>query len=112
VPFPFEEFVVRSSPSIAPNGLERDIYLVLDDFGRLGRAWRETDEAGASRPTLVRNLLEGQYENPVRIGAFNVAEGWCRDVTLDIADELRRRYVEYDEVPASILKFLETASRH
>jgi hypothetical protein len=33
-------------------------------------------------------------------------------VTLDIADELRRRYVEYDEVPASILKFLETASRH
>jgi hypothetical protein len=112
VPFPFEEFVVRSSPSIAPNGLERDIYLVLDDFGRLGRAWRETDEAGASRPTLVRNLLEGQYENPVRIVAFNVAEGWCRDVTLDIADELRRRYVEYDEVPASILKFLETASRH
>jgi len=103
---------VRSSPSIAPNGLERDIYLVLDDFGRLGRAWRETDEAGASRPTLVRNLLEGQYENPVRIVAFNVAEGWCRDVTLDIADELRRRYVEYDEVPASILKFLETASRH
>jgi len=102
---------VRSSPSIAPNGLERDIYLVLDDFGRLGRAWRETDEAGASRPTLVRNLLEGQYENPVRIVAFNV-EGWCRDVTLDIADELRRRYVEYDEVPASILKFLETASRH
>jgi len=103
---------VRTSPSIAPNGLERDIYLVLDDFGRLGRAWRETDEAGASRPTLVRNLLEGQYENPVRIVAFNVAEGWCRDVTLDIADELRRRYVEYDEVPASILKFLETASRH
>ena len=103
---------MRTSPSIAPNGLERDIYLVLDDFGRLGRAWRETDEAGASRPTLVRNLLEGQYENPVRIVAFNVAEGWCRDVTLDIADELRRRYVEYDEVPASILKFLETASRH
>jgi hypothetical protein len=35
-----------------------------------------------------------------------------RDVTLDIADELRRRYVEYDEIPASILKFLETAGRH
>jgi hypothetical protein len=30
---------VRTSPSIAPNGLERDIYLVLDDFGHLGRAW-------------------------------------------------------------------------
>jgi hypothetical protein len=82
MPFRFEEYVVRTSPSIAPNGLERDVYLVLDDFGCLGRAWRETDEAGASRPALVRNLLEGQYENPVRIVAFNTAEGWSRDVTL------------------------------
>ncbi len=112
MPCRFEEFIARTSPSIAPNGLEPDIYLVLDDFGRLGRAWRETDEAGASRPTLVRNLLEGQYENPVRIVAFNIAEGWCRDVTLDIADELRRSYPEFDEMPDSVLKFLGTASRH
>ena len=102
---------MRTSPSIAPNEVERDIYLVLDDFGHLGRAWRETDEAGTNRATLVRNLLEGQYENPVRIVVFNTAEGWCRDVTVDIADELRRRYVECDEVPASVLNFLETALR-
>jgi hypothetical protein len=97
------------SPSIVP---EDDIYLVLDDLGDLGRSWRETDEAGANRSALVRNLLEGQYENPVRIVAFNTAEGWSRDVTFDIADELRRRYVEYDDVPASVLRFLETAIRH
>ena len=103
---------MRTSPSIAPNGVEKDIYLVLDDFGRHGRAWRETDEAGTNRATLVRNLLEGQYENPVRIVAFNIAEGWSRDATVDIADELRRRYVEYDEVPEAILKFLETVNRH
>jgi hypothetical protein len=100
------------SPSIVPGETNRDVYLVLDDFGRLGRAWRETDEAGTNRNTLVRNLLEGQYESPARIVAFNTAEGWSRDVTLDIADELRRRYVEYDEVPASILNFLEMANRH
>ena len=80
---------------------------MLDDFGRLGRAWRETDEAGANRTTLVLNLLDGQYEDPVRIVAFNTTEGWSRDVTVDIADELRRRFVEYDEVPESVLKFLE-----
>jgi hypothetical protein len=112
MPFRFEEFVVRTSPSIAPNGLERDVYLVLDDFGSLGRVWRETDEAGTNGATLVRNLLEGQYENPVRIVAFNTAEGWSRDVTFDIADELRRRYVEFGEVPASVLRFLEMTNRH
>ena len=108
--FWFEEVVVHTSPSIAPNGLERDIYLVLDDFGHLGRAWRETDEAGTNRATLVRNLLDGQYENPVRVVAFNIAEGWCRDVTVDIADELRRRYVE-DEMPNSVLAFMEANVR-
>ena len=99
------------SPSIVPDDTNRDVYLVLDDFGRLGRAWRETDEAGANRTTLVLNLLDGQYEDPVRIVAFNTAQGWSRDVTVDIADELRRRFVEYDEVPESVLKFLEAINR-
>jgi hypothetical protein len=100
---------MRTSPSIVP---DQDTYIVLDDFGSLGRAWRETDEAGASRSALVRNLLEGQYEDPVRIVAFNTAEGWSRDVTIEIADEVRRRFIEYDEAPASLLRFLDAANRH
>ena len=55
--------------------------------------------------------MDGQYNNPARIVAFNTAEGWSRDVTMDIADELRRRLVEYDEVPAALQEFVETASR-
>jgi hypothetical protein len=100
------------SPSIVPENRHGDIYLVLDDFGTLGRAWRQTDETGSNRATLVRNLLEGQYENPVCIVAFNTAEGWSRDVTRDIADELRRRCVEFDQLPASIVRFMEAANRH
>jgi hypothetical protein len=102
---------MRTSPSIAPHDGHQDIYIVLDDFGSLGRAWRETDEAGANRAALVRNLLAGQYENPVRIVAFNTTEGWSRDVTMDIADELRRRFVEYDEVPEAVLAFTEATRR-
>jgi hypothetical protein len=90
----------------------QDTYLVLDDFGgRLGRAWRETDEGATSREVLICDLMDGQYNNPARIVAFNTAEGWSRDVTMDIADELRRRLVEYDEVPAALQEFVETASR-
>jgi hypothetical protein len=103
--------VMPRSPSIVPDDPNRDVYLVLDDFGSLGRAWRETDEAGTNRVWMIRSLLEGHYENPVRIVAFNTAEGWSRDVTVDIADELRRRYVEFDEVPESVLKFLEATNR-
>ena len=97
------------SPSIVPKG---DIYLVLDDFGPLGRAWRETDEEGANRASLVRNLLDGQYEDPVCIVAFNIAEGWSRNVTREIADEVRRRLIEHEDAPASLLTFFDAAHRH
>ena len=100
------------SPSIVPQEANQDTYLVLDDFGeRLGRAWRETDEEDTGHETLIRDLISGQYSRPVRIIAFNTAEGWSGDVTMDIADELRRRFAEYDEVPVSVQEFLETASR-
>jgi hypothetical protein len=76
------------SPSIVP-GFDVDVYLVLDDFGKLGRAYREADEEHSDRETVIRNLKEGQYSNPVRIVCFNTSEGWARDVTEDIAREIQ-----------------------
>ncbi|AMN40175.1 hypothetical protein [Rhodoplanes sp. Z2-YC6860] len=77
------------SPSIVP-GFAVDVYLVLDDFGPLGRAYREADEDASDRQTVIRNLKKGEYNNPVRIVAFNTAEGWSRDVTAEIAHEIDR----------------------
>ena len=102
---------MRTSPSIAPHGPEQDTYLVLDDFGRIGRSWRETDENATDRETLIRDLVQGEFSNPIRIVAFNTAEGWSRDVTVDIADELRRRYSEFGEVPESVLQFMDANRR-
>jgi hypothetical protein len=78
---------MRRLPSIAPSLPDDvDVYLVLDDFGeRMGRAWRETDEERVDRETVIADLLEGQYSDPVRVVAFNTAEGWSRDVSQDIA---------------------------
>ena len=73
-----------------------DVYLVLDTFGEMGLAWRDTDEADTERAALVRDLLDGQ--DPVRIVAFNTAEGWSRDVTEDIADELHEYCADLDEI--------------
>jgi hypothetical protein len=52
---------MRSSPSIVPHGANQDTYLVLEDFGRIGCSWRETDAESADRETLIRDLVEGQY---------------------------------------------------
>ena len=102
---------MRSSPSIVPQGADQDTYLVLEDFDRIGWCWRETDAESADRETLIRDLVDGQYRHPVRIIAFNTIEGWSRDVTVDIADELRRRYDEFGEVPETILGFMDDNRR-
>jgi hypothetical protein len=62
----------------------------VDDFGRNGRAYRETDVERTDLEAVIMDMLEGQYQNPVRVVAFNT-EGRSQDVSADIAQELRRR---------------------
>jgi hypothetical protein len=95
------------SPSIVSDGVDQDVYLVLNQFERVGRAWFETDEADTDFQTLIRHLLEGQFSNPVRVVAFNTAEGLSRDVSDDVADELRGRCADRGETQPSLLEFLE-----
>jgi hypothetical protein len=64
---------MRRSPSIVP-GTDQDVYLVLDDFGRLKCAWRETNVPDTDLEAVIDDLLEGQYNNPVRVIGFNTAE--------------------------------------
>ena len=98
---------MRESPSIIP-GIYRDVYLVLDDFGRIGWAWRETDVEDTDYETVINDLLEGQFANPVRVIGFNTAEGWSKDVSEDVARELRQRCGAQDrELPDFLERFVE-----
>jgi hypothetical protein len=76
------EYRVMSPVSLVS---EQDLHFVLCDFGRSGQAYVETDPTKADASTIVRNLLGGQYDRPVRVLALNVEEGWVRDVSGIIA---------------------------
>jgi hypothetical protein len=80
------EFRVMSPVSLVP---EQDLHFVLCDFGRSGQAYVETDPTEADASTVVRNLLQGQYDRPVRVLALNVEEGWVRDVSEIIAAKVQ-----------------------
>ena len=107
------------SPPLVPKDFDFETYIVLDDLGKLGRAYREVDEEYADKATVICNISDGQYSDPVRMVAFNTAEGWSRDVSEDIAREMvdqasRKReplsksaqaFVEWatgEEVPANL----------
>ncbi len=98
------------TPPLAPSH-DGTVYLVLDDFGHLGRAYRETDPAEADLATVVADLLSGQYRHPLRVVAFNTTEGWARDVTSDIAREVLARAIEVDDnLPPHVRDFMVRAS--
>jgi len=58
-------------PSIVPNDDDRNVYIVLDDFGRNGRAYRETGVERADLEAVIMGMLEGEYRNPLRVVGFN-----------------------------------------
>jgi hypothetical protein len=37
-----------------PRGDDQNVYLVMDDLGRLGRVWREADDGAAELEAVVR----------------------------------------------------------
>jgi hypothetical protein len=100
------------TPSIVPNGDDQNVYLVLDDLGRFGRVWREADYERSDLETVIQDLLAGEYSNPIGVFGFNVLEGWSRDVSADVAQELRRRCdLQLRDVPGNIVDFVERHER-
>jgi hypothetical protein len=107
---------MRSSnwtPSIVPGCGDQNVYLVAENLGRLGQVWRETDCEATDLETVIQDLLTGQYSDPIRVIAFNTAEGWSGDVSEDVAQELRRRCdLQRRDVPSNIQDFVERHEGH
>ena len=102
----------NQAPTLTPGQPASDVtvHIVLNDFGDLGRAYVETDEAEADEATVVENILTDQYSHPIRVVAFNTAEGWARDVTEEIARAvLDRARSEQRSIGKAAQGFLEWA---
>jgi hypothetical protein len=57
------------------------VHVVLDDFGNSGRTYRETAEGAADFNTVVDDLMAGQFNNPVRVIAFNISDGSRKEIS-------------------------------
>jgi hypothetical protein len=96
------------TPSIVPGGDDQNVYLVMDDLGRLGPVWREADDRAAGLEAVILDLLQGQYKSPVRVVGFNTAEHWSQDVSADVAQELRRRCdLQQRDIPFFLQDFVD-----
>jgi hypothetical protein len=96
------------TPSIVPSGHDQTFYIVVNNYGKLGPTFAETDVGEADLETVITDLMSGQYSNPVRVVAFKTAEHWADDVSQDVALEIQRRLdLAGVALPSSIEAFIE-----
>jgi hypothetical protein len=99
------------SPQRVPYGADRTVYLVVDSFSASGTAYRETEVERADFETIIADFLTGQFNDPVRVIAFNTLEHWSDDVSEAIATEIQTRCdIEGASVPEHICDFVNRYS--
>jgi hypothetical protein len=70
---------------VVPYGADETAYVVVDSLG----AGREAESERADLEAVIRDLLSGQFNCPIRIVAFNTLEHWTADVSRDVAAEIQ-----------------------
>jgi hypothetical protein len=99
-----------SKPLIVPYGADQTVYLVVDRFGQLGGGvYRETEVERTDLETIISDLTSGQFNDPIRVVAFNTLEHWSEDVSEEIAREIETRFdIQGESVPEHIRDFVES----
>jgi hypothetical protein len=99
------------SPSRVPYGADQTVYLVIDRFNS-GSVYRETEIERSDLEAIIGDLLSGQFNDPVRVVAFNTLEHWSEDVSADIAGEIQTRCdIDGEAVPEHLSDFVERHAR-
>ena len=95
------------TPRIVPYGADQTVYLVVDRFGPFGSVYHETEVERTDIEKIIADLMSGQFNDPVRVVAFNTLEHWSEDVSKDIADEIQTRCdIEGVAVPEHVRDFV------
>jgi hypothetical protein len=97
-----------SSPSIAPNGPDRSIFLVLDRLPPDTTLFHESVLESTNLETVISDMISGQYNDPIRVLSFNPDEKWSQDVSEDVAREVQRRCdLQLRDVPHQLQDFMD-----
>ena len=95
------------SRRMVPYGADETLYLVVDRPGRLGGVDRETEVERTDLESIISELMSGQFNDPVRVVAFNTLEHWSQDVSGDVATEIQTRCdIEGVDVPEHVQDFV------
>jgi hypothetical protein len=90
-----------------PYGADQTAYVVVDRLGRLGGFEREIEVERMDLETIIADFVAGQFNDPVRVVAYNTLEHWSQDVSEAVALEIQSRCdIEGTAIPEHIRDFV------
>jgi hypothetical protein len=96
------------TPSIVPNHTDHNFYLVMDRFNPDTTIFHERVVEETDLETVISDMLNGQYCDPLRVLSFNPVEKWSEDVSEDVAREVQRRCdLNLMDVPSALQAFVD-----
>ena len=95
------------APSIVPYGADQTVYLIIDRFDGLKNVYREAEVERTDVETVITDLMSGQFNDPIRVVAFNTLEHWLRNISKEIALEIQTRCdIDGEDIPELIRDFV------
>ena len=97
-----------AAPDIVPYGADQTIFVVVDSLAADGNGGQETEVECEDFDTVVSEFMAGQFQDPVRVVAFNTLEHWSQDLSFEVAQEIQARCdIDGLPVPEHVKDFLE-----
>jgi hypothetical protein len=79
------------------------------DRPKNGTVYRETEIERTDLEAIINDFMTGQFNDPVRVVAFNTLEHWADDVSKGVAQEIQTRCDTAGEpVPEHTEDFVDT----
>ena len=95
------------SPTVVPYGADETVYLVVDRYPAGRDIYREAELERIDLETIIGDLMSGQFNDPVRVVAFNTLEHWASDVSAEVAAEIQMRCdIDGEPVPEHVGDFV------
>jgi hypothetical protein len=95
-----------SSP-IVPYGADQTIFVVVDRLDRATEIRIERNDIEAT----IDELVAGCFNDPIQVISFNTLEHWMKDISGEIAGEIRARCdIDGVRLPDYLSDFVESHS--
>ena len=94
-------------PPVVPYGADKTLFVVIDRRDEATEIRIERSDLEAT----IRELVAGCFNDPIKVISFNTLEHWMKDISTDVAGEIKAR-CEIDglELPDYLSDFVETHS--